>query len=135
MFYFSIKSEEALSTCCTELQVTMKEAIKRWDFSVLCGHRNSIDQNKAFSTNKSKVKYPDSKHNIYPSEAVDIAPYPIDYNDIGSFYLLVGYIIRIAEELGYDVRSGSDWDSDRKTTDQTFHDIGHIEYIGRLDLI
>lgn len=129
MPYFGERSKKNLETCCIEIQLIMNEAIKGWDFSVICGHRSAREQNEAYRSGKSKVRYPDSKHNMFPSDAIDITPYPINYKDIGSFYLLVGYIIRVAEEKGVKLKYGGDWDGDRKTADQTFHDLGHLEIV------
>lgn len=129
MPYFGERSEKNLRTCDSRIQTVMRKAIKKWDFSVLQGHRTKEDQNKAFDEGKSQKRYPESTHNTIPSTGIDIAPHPIDYNDLGSFYMLAGYIIRIAEEEGIELRYGGDWDGDKKTADQDFHDLGHIELV------
>lgn len=129
MASFGIRSENELGTCCSELQEILREAIKSWDFSVLKGARDKHTQDMLFFEGRSKVQYPNSKHNIFPSDAVDIAPYPVAWKDLGSFYLLIGYILRIAEEKEIKLRSGSDWDGDKKTADQTFHDLCHLEIL------
>lgn len=43
------------------------------------GHRDEDRQNKLFEEGKTKVKWPDSKHNTSPSKASDSAPYPLDW--------------------------------------------------------
>lgn len=130
MFSFGNRSERNLETCDTDLQIILREAIKgKYDFSVICGHRGPKEQNEAFKKGNSDFQYPDSKHNGYPSKAVDIVPYPLNYSDIGSFYILAGYIMRVADEKNIKIRFGGDWDSDGKTLDQNLHDIGHIELV------
>ena len=45
------------------------------DFSVICGHRTEAEQNDAHARGASKLKWPKSRHNSYPSMACDVAPY------------------------------------------------------------
>ncbi len=60
---------------------------------------------------------------------MDVAPYPIDWNDTKRFYMFVGYVLRTAQEMGIDVRTGADWDSDFDVLDQTFNDLPHWELV------
>lgn len=96
---------------------------------VIEGHRTEYDQNRYFLEGKSKVTFPNSKHNTMPSKAVDIAPYPIDWKDKERFYELKKIIFEIAEKQGVKLRWGGDWDGDGDTTDQTFHDLVHFEIL------
>lgn len=124
---FGRTSRARLETCHPDLQRVFNEVIKTWDCSILCGHRSEADQNAAYSKGASKLKFPKSKHNQYPSIAVDVAPYPIDWNDLGRFYMFAGYVHRVAEEMGVSLRYGGDWDGDSRTTDQKFNDLPHFE--------
>lgn len=124
---FSKTSQERLATCHPVLQEILNEAIKDVDFSVICGHRNKADQDKAFNEGKSTKRWPNSKHNRLPSVAVDVAPYPIRWNDRAAFARLFGYIERIAHEKGYKLRWGGDWDGDWNTEEERFIDMPHIE--------
>ena len=124
---FSSRSNAILSTCHPELQILFKEVVKEYDCSVLCGFRGEADQDKAFDEGKSKAKYPWSKHNKLPSIAVDVVPYPIDWEDMRRFYHFIGYVMSIANRLGLKVRSGGDWDGDFNFKDQNFHDLPHWE--------
>ena len=72
---FGQTSKENLSTCHEDLQRLFNEVIKHWDCSVTEGYRNEERQNKAYRGGKSKVKYPNGKHNRVPSNAVDVVPY------------------------------------------------------------
>lgn len=101
--------------------------IKYYDCSVICGYRNLEKQTEAYHAGKSKVFYPNSKHNKQPSHAVDVVPYPIDWNDMKRFYHFAGYVKGIADSLGIKIRCGADWDSDNDFKDQNFHDLPHFE--------
>lgn len=128
-FKFSKKSLDKLSTCHPDLQHLMNELIKFYDVSILEGHRGEELQNLYFDQGRSKLKYPQSKHNSYPSMAVDVAPYPIDWNDRERFVYMGGIIKGLAQQLKIKIRWGGDWDSDNSFKDQTFHDLPHIELV------
>ena len=71
---FGRKSKERLNTCESNLQKVFNEVIKHVDCSVLEGHREKDRQNKLFEEGKTKVKYPNGRHNRQPSSAVDVRP-------------------------------------------------------------
>lgn len=106
---FSQKSLDKLHDCHPLLQMLMLQVIKKTDFSVICGHRSKEDQDKAFAEGHSKLKWPNSKHNKVPSEAVDIVPYPVDWNDIGRFENL-GQIVMQVWESGIDPEDKDGWE-------------------------
>lgn len=105
----------------------MGEVIKRWDCTILCGYRGKEDQDEAVRTGKSKRPWPTSKHNRQPSPAVDVAPYPVDWNDTARFARFIGRVEAVAEDLGYEVVWGADWDRDGYTKDESFIDMPHLE--------
>ena len=117
-----------------DLQRVLDEAIKHRDFTLICGHRNEHDQNEAFASGRSKLKYPASKHNKIPSEAVDLAPWfkdppHIRWDKIEEFASLTGFIMGIAASMGIMLRSGGDWDGDGDHHDQSFMDWPHLELL------
>ena len=124
---FSDNSKGRLETCDPRLQRLLNEAIKSVDFMVLCGHRSEAEQNEAKRTGKSTLAWPLSKHNSLPSKAVDIAPYPLDWNDTARFARLAGYLERIAQEQGTKIRWGGDWNGNWRTKDERLVDMPHIE--------
>ena len=126
---YSDLSKERLETCHPSLILLFNTVIKGWDCTILCGHRTKGEQDRLFDSGRSKLRYPYSKHNQFPSQAVDVSPHPIDWNDLGSFYMFAGYVIRISESLGIRIRYGGDWDGDKKTADQTFNDLPHYELL------
>jgi hypothetical protein len=128
-YRFGKSSQKQLETCHPIIQEILNEAIEYIDFSVLCGHRNKKAQTKAFNDGNSKVQYPDSEHNSLPSLAADVAPYPIDWDNLVRFAYLMGVIKGIAHEKGYKIRTGIDWDNDGDITDHNFMDYPHFELV------
>ena len=111
MAKFGKRSLSNLETCHPSIQKVLSEAIKYFDFSVLCGYRNQEDQDKAYSDGFSKVKFPNGKHNTNPSLAVDIAPYPINWDDISRFHFMAGVILTVANQLNIELEWGGNWKS------------------------
>jgi peptidoglycan LD-endopeptidase CwlK len=126
---FGQKSQEILSTCDVRLQHIFNEVIKDIDCTVLCGHRDQAAQDEAFKTGKSKQPWPTSKHNSSPSLAVDVAPYPVDWNNLGRFYFLAGLVQGTACRLGYKIRWGGNWSGDLQMAKQNFNDFPHFEIL------
>ena len=126
---FSIQSRQYLNTCDIRLQDVCDEVIRHYDFTILEGHRSDERQEELFHQDKSTLRAGQSKHNSTPSLAVDVAPYPIDWEDPKRFYLLAGFIFQAAEEQGVEIRWGGDWDGDWIHTDQKFHDLPHFEIL------
>ncbi len=129
---FGTASRQRLDTCHPDLIQVCELVIQTYDFTVLEGFRSNARQDELFRQGKSKLRAGMSKHNQDPSWAVDIAPYPIDWEDVRRFYYLQGMIKQAAESLGVKIRQGCDWDGDGSFSDQTFHDLPHIELVGDL---
>lgn len=106
---FSKVSLDHLATCDHRLQKICFEAITTRDFKVIYGHRTQVQQDAAYRRGKSKVKWPYSKHNKMPSLAVDVAPYPIDWEDIDRFVDLSRTILRIADVMKIPILWGGTW--------------------------
>jgi len=128
MYKFGRKSKEKLATCHPDIQKICNELIKIMDVTVLEGIRTKEQQEEYVRTGKSKTM--NSRHldqgDGY-SHAVDLAPYPIDWNDRERVVYMQGMIRGIAQQLGIEVRSGIDWDSDGQVKDHTFFDGPHFE--------
>jgi peptidoglycan L-alanyl-D-glutamate endopeptidase CwlK len=128
---FSEASEKQMATCHPKLRrvvlLLAQRVPKNMDFTVLCGHRNEADQEAAVKAGRSTKHYPDSKHNVMPSVAVDLAPYPIDWKDTARFGRLAGYLQAVADDLNIELRWGGDWDSDGRTQDERLVDMPHFE--------
>lgn len=126
---FGKNSKSRLATCHPDLQRLFNEVIKQVDCTIICGHRNREDQDEAYRTGKSKVQWPDGKHNKNPSEAVDAVPYPIDWADLKQMYMFVGFVRGIALSMGIKIRCGADWNGNFDIKDQNFHDVPHFELV------
>ena len=126
---FGRKSRERLSTCDNRLQDVFNEVIKTVDCSVIEGHRSKERQNKLYEEGKTKVRYPDGRHNASPSRAADVVPYPIDWNDRERFHLFAGFVIGIAKSMGIKLRWGGDWNMNWEVDDNKFDDFPHFELV------
>lgn len=138
---FSAKSYSALSTCDARLQNLFMEVIKTWDCTVLEGTRTPGQQ--VLNVQKGVSKTMNSKHLLTPSLAVDVAPYPLEWpqkpkNDSAAemtrwmkeyalFYYFAGYVLGVAEKMGYKVRWLGDNDGDHDIKEQNWDDLVHWE--------
>lgn len=117
------------------LQLVLREAIRYADFAIITGHRTEAEQNAAYyaKPQRSKVKWPNSKHNSLPSMAVDIAPYPKMFSETdpvasaAEFAFVAGIIVGVARTMEVKLRWGGDWNGNLDTTDQVLKDWGHLE--------
>ena len=124
---YSDRSKNRLKTCDQRLQLIFNKAIEHFDNTILYGYRNDADQQQLFKEGKSQKEFPNSRHNVYPSMAVDAAPYPIDWNDLERFRYFNGFIMGIAAGLGIHLRCGCDWNMDTQLKDNKFDDYCHYE--------
>lgn len=122
---FSRASAQRLATCHKDLRAVCEQLIKTFDFSVTCGHRGKADQDAAYKAGNSKVRFPNSAHNKLPSMAVDIVPYPVDWNDIGRFkemaaaFFAVANLLKERGEITHEFKWGGNW--------RTLKDYPHFE--------
>lgn len=132
---FSQESFSKLSTCHLDLQALFYEVIKTFDCTILKGFRNEEEQEAAFSSGHTQLRWPDGKHNKQPSLAIDVSPYPVDWNNTKRFYWFAGYVMGIAERLKdegkitHSIRWGGDWDRDYDINDNKFNDLVHFEIV------
>lgn len=66
-----------------------------------------------------------SKHTV--GKAVDLVPYPVDWNDLKKFDAIAKAMLQSAKELGVPVRWGADWDGDGKPRERGESDSPHFE--------
>lgn len=133
---YSYDSLQQLSTCDKELKVLFMEVIKDFDCKILEGFRNEADQQKAFKAGNSKLQWPNGKHNHLPSYAVDVSPYPVDWNNVSRFFWFAGYVLGTADRLYRDgtmkhrIRYGGDWNRNYDITDEKgLRDLVHFELV------
>ena len=137
---FGKTSTARLATCHPDLQLIFNEVGKTVDCSIFCGYRTKEAQEAAFDKGLSQIHFPNSKHNRFPSMAVDAGPYfpelkNTDWADAMAFASFHGYVKRVTDELlkvkaiTHSIRWGGDWDSDGRTSDETFRDLPHFELV------
>lgn len=134
-------SLQRLATCDPRLQRIVRTVATQIPLLVVCGRRGKADQDAAVKSKKSKTPWPESKHNCPDprdpskeslavlSRAVDLAPYPLDWNDRDRFILLAGYVLAIAQVSDILIRWGGDWGRNWIIRDESFQDLVHFELI------
>jgi peptidoglycan L-alanyl-D-glutamate endopeptidase CwlK len=129
---FGKRSRERLKGVDAELLNVLNEVVKYFDITVIEGLRSQERQNELVAQGKSKTKF--GKH--VQGRAVDIAPYPIDWDARDDFHYLGGFVLGIAAKMGVDIRWGGDWNASSKfqgkrtTKDNSFDDLVHFELKG-----
>ena len=126
---FSQRSLDRLAECHPDLQAVINEVIEHFDCTVIEGHRGQERQERLLEEGKTKAHFGESKHNVLPSRAVDVAPYPIDWSDRERFSLFAGHVLAVAAIQGVPLRWGGDWDRDTQVKDNRFDDLPHFELI------
>jgi len=104
------------------------------DASVIQGVRGRTEQNHYYDTGKSKVRWPDSKHNIQElvelSAAVDIAPFidgKVSWDELHCC-VWAGLMLAAAKEEGIDLRWGGCWSGEPGDIGkQSLNDYVHFE--------
>ena len=138
MYTFGAKSQAVLFTVDPMIQLCCYDVLKVFNFSCLSGARGKDEQDGLYDDGKSTKRFPDSKHNKTfegrmgcPAGAIDVAPYPVNWDDPKPFILLAGHMFQAAGYHGIKLRWGGNWDGDLVIIDdQNFDDLGHFERIG-----
>lgn len=120
-------SLERLGTIKPELQKVVRKAFETmpFDVTVLEGIRTAERQKELVAKGASKTL--NSKH--LTGNAVDLAPWPIDWDNKARFNIMAEHVLTAAKELGIKVRWGGDWDMDGDSNDERFYDGPHFELI------
>ena len=149
-FNLSQKSLDSLNGVDKRLQRVVKRAIQltKQDFMVLEGVRTiqqcMVNYGKGRTAaqcvakgvpaqyanpNAAKVTWLNdpfaSKH--VSGKAVDLVPYPVDWNDLKKFDAIAQAMLQAAKELGIPIRWGADWDNDGKPRERGESDSPHFE--------
>jgi hypothetical protein len=125
------RSRDRLKGVDPRLVLVLEKVVRYFDITVIEGLRSQERQNELVKQGKSKTKF--GKH--VQGKAVDIAPYPIDWNARDDFHYLGGFVLGIAASMGVDIRWGGDWSSSslkqeqRTTKDNGFDDLVHFEIV------
>lgn len=138
-YKFGQKSESELATIKDNLANICRKALSYGiiDATVIQGRRSKEEQDRYYKLGKSRVKWPNGKHNtltpVELSRAVDIVPYVNGKPSWDKNHCLVwaGVMLAAAAEAGVEIRWGGNWDCDGEPiTDQGFQDLAHFELVG-----
>lgn len=137
-YLYGRRSREFLYTASFKLQLVFDEALAMGliDITVVESRRAKARQNRLFRIDRSRVQWPNGKHNVLnPNDlahAVDAAPY-VNGKRSDNYYhciFLAGVIQCCGEKLGIPIRWGGNWDRDGEPiTDQDFQDLWHYEEV------
>lgn len=126
------KSLSRLEGVDSRLTALCHAVVKDFDITIIEGTRTLKTQKKYVKEGKSKTLK--SKH--LQGRAVDIAPYPVDWDNLARFYYLAGMMKSYGYSMGFKIRWGGDWDSDnmfgsrgKYTGSEKFKDLVHFELI------
>lgn len=106
---FGARSLAFLNECHPQLIKVANDAIKTYDFSIICGYRDRVNQEAAFKSGASKARFGQSPHNYRPAYAFDATPYPLDWKDIKAFEAMGKVIMASADRLNIAVTWGKDF--------------------------
>lgn len=126
---FGKRSRERLKGVDSRLVNVLNEVVKYFDITIIEGLRSQERQDELVAQGKSKTKF--GKH--VQGKAVDIAPYPIDWDSRDDFHYLGGFVLGVASKMKIDIRWGGDWSDSslsknaRTTKDNNFDDLVHFE--------
>ena len=128
---FGKRSKERLKGVDAKLQNVLNEVCKYFDITVIEGLRSQERQDELVAQGKSKTKFGKHVH----GNAVEIAPYPIDWDARDDFHYLGGFMLATAASMGVKIRWGGDWNASslfkgqRTTKDNSFDDLVHFEIL------
>jgi len=131
------RSLDRLAGVHPDLVAVLKRAISisPQDFTVLEGVRTQARQLELYAQGRTKpgqvVTWTKTSNHFKRADgygyAVDIAPFPIDWNDTKRFDAVAKAMFQAAKELGIGIRWGADWDRDGKPRERGESDSPHFE--------
>ena len=132
MFKLGKRSEERLVGVNPALVAVVRRAIElsTVDFTVLEGKRTLERQQELFDqgrTKPGKIVTWTMKSKHLDGDAVDLVPFPVDWEDTKKFDAIAKAMFAAAAELGVKLRWGADWDMDGKPREKGEYDSPHFE--------
>lgn len=120
---YSARSLNRLHTCHPDLIVLMLAALDDpecpCDITIVEGFRDETRQNLMVEEGRSQLPWPRSRHNEFPSRAVDIAPYVngsvswewAHYEPLAAHIKTVWQRLRMDDKVSnqYELEWGGDW--------------------------
>lgn len=110
--------------------------ITEQDFMVIEGVRTQARQNQLYAQGRTApgaiVTWTKTSNHFRNAKsgyghAVDLVPFPVDWNDLKKFDAIALAMFAAADELGIPIRWGADWDRDGKWRERGESDSPHFE--------
>ena len=104
--------------------------ISEVDFTVLEGVRTLERQRELYAhgrTAPGKIVTWTMKSRHIEGKAVDLVPYPLDWNDLEKFNKIKDAMFKAAKEQDVNLRWGADWDQDGHYREKGETDSPHFE--------
>ena len=122
-YSLGLRSKQSLSGVNRDLVSVVELAIKltSQDFMVIEGIRNINRQRELVAAGKSKTM--NSRH--LTGHAVDLCPYPVDWEDADKFIAISVAMKGAAEQLGIPIEWGGDW---KNGWDKPHFQLPHKDY-------
>lgn len=132
MFVLGKTSLARLTGVDPKLVNIVKRAIEisEVDFTVLEGVRTLARQRELYAqgrTTPGKIVTWTMKSKHIEGKAVDLVPYPLDWNDLSKFDKIKHAMFRAAAEQGVNIRWGADWNSNGIAREKGEYDSPHFE--------
>lgn len=120
-------SQARLNSVRSDLKAVCYKAFETlpFDVTIIEGVRDQKRQAELFKQGKTKVM--NSRH--MSGNAIDMAPYPVDWNDTARFVTLAHHMFAAAKELGITIRWGGNWSrvDETQKPPSSFVDMPHFE--------
>lgn len=136
-YKLSQKSVDKLKGVHPDLVRAVRRAIElsAQDFFVDCGVRTKAEQAELYARGRTKpgpvVTWTMNSRHLPAADgfgrAVDLVPFPIDWNDPAKFNAIAKAMFAAAAELKVSLRWGADWDKDGKPREKGEYDSPHFE--------
>lgn len=113
-------------------------ALSSQDFTVLEGVRTPARQKELYAQGRTApgpvVTWVKTSNHFVNTKtgfghAVDLCPWPIDWNDAAKFDAISKVMFQAAKDLGVTIRWGADWDRDGKPRERGETDSPHFELV------
>ena len=102
-------SLQHLQTCHKDLQAVFLAVAAQLPILIICGYRDKSSQDAAVASGRSRTPYPTSRHNSVPSEAVDAALLPLNWDRLDDFRQLNDVVQKEAAQLGIKITWGGEF--------------------------
>ena len=104
--------------------------ISEIDFTVLEGKRSLERQRQLYAQGRTapgKIVTWTMNSRHVEGKAVDLVPYPLDWNDLDKFDKIKDAMFAAAKEQDVNLRWGADWDGDGNYREKGEYDSPHFE--------